>query len=283
MVALNMRSEWERQRAEAAAEERRCKDPWAVGRWVVVQDVSQAEEADLGYYDGCIGEIIRPLEPNFRHVKFLNDKAWETRCFPIKCLSPVGDTRGITVANDVCWDAEKHMKLAEHCDEIEEYTYWQHEGPCVPEWYLHSLKTSRRYWRIPPDHARIPPMGLLGAESRSVHFSPRNGYLELTIQSDGQVYANELTAFSVLVSTVRDILPPGQRATMSFFEAKDYVGGKIARCCAVFHITNALQVPDVTIDSSQPPTMVREGHMLESAVAHLVGQYLQESRMVDDV
>lgn len=280
MVTLSTakKTEWERQRAEAAANERRTRDPWAVGRWVVVKISShQQEDQDLGYYDGCIGEIIPPLDqPNFRHVKFLNEKTWESKCFPIKCLSSVRDTQVITVADEVCWDADKHLKLAQHLDEIEDFTYWQHDGPCIPEWYLHSLKTSRRYWRIPPDFAQIPPMGLLGTESRSVHFAPRKGYLELTIQSDGQVYASELVAFSVLVNTVRDILPPRQRATMSFFEAKAYMGGKVAGCCAVFHITNAFEVPDVTIDSSQPTTMVREGHMLESTVAHLVGQYLHE-------
>jgi len=266
-------SDWERQRAEAALEARKTRDPWQIGRWVVVKNVSNNND-DLGYYDGCIGEIIAPLETNVRHVKFLNETT--TRSFPIHCLSPVGETRGITIENDVCWDAEKHMKLAEHIDEIENYTYWHYESPSVPEWYLHSLKTSRRYWRIPPDFARIPPMGLVGAESRSVHFAPRKGYLELTIQSDGQVCASELEAFSVLVNSVKDILPPGQRATMSFFEAKAYMGGKIARCSAVFHINNAFEVPDVTIDSSHPPTMVREGHVLESTIARLVGQYLSD-------
>lgn len=274
----NMRpvSEWERQQAEAAAEERRKSDPWQVGRWVVVHKVPDNDEENLGYYHECIGEIVAPLELNFRHVKFLiNEKGWETKCFPIKCLKPVGETRGITVDHELFWDADKHMKLAEHILEIENYIYWQHEGPKVPEWYLHSLFTSRRYSRIPCDYARIAPMGLVGAESRSVHFSPRKGYLELTIMSDGQVYKSELEAFSVLVNTVRDILPPGQRATMSFFEAKAYImSGKIARCRAVFNITNALEVPDVTIDSSCPPTMVREGHDLESTVARVVSQYL---------
>jgi hypothetical protein len=208
------------------------------------------------------------------HVKFLNEKSYEVKCLSTKCLAPVRDTVGITVESDLYWDSEKHMKLAEHIEDIEDYTFWQHESPAVPEWYLHSLKTSRRYWRIPPDYARIPPLGLVGAESRSVHFEPRKGYLELSIQSDGQVYASELEAFTVLVNAVRDILPPRQRASMTFFEAKAYMGGKIARCCAVFNITNAFEVPDVIIDSSHPPTIVREGHSLESTIAHLVSQHL---------
>jgi hypothetical protein len=189
-------------------------------------------------------------------------------------LAPVRDTLGITIENDVCWDSDKHMKLAEHIEEIEDYIYWNHDRPSVPEWYLHSLKTSRRFWRIPADFAILPPLGLVGAESRSVHFTPRKGYLELIIQSDGQVYGSELEAFSVLVNAVKDILPKGQRATMSFFEAKAYMGGKIARCCAVFHINNAHEVPDVTIDSSHVPTLDREGHVLESTVARHVSQFL---------
>jgi hypothetical protein len=268
-------SQMERKRAEVAAEERRKGDPFQLGSWVVVKNVAMMDE-DLTYYDGAIGEVIAPLEPNFRHVKFITEKSWVSKCFPMKSLASVRDTVGIIVENDVCWDSDKHMKLAEHISEIEDYTYWHHDGPSVPEWYLHSLKTSVRYWRIPADYARIPPMGLVGAESRFVHFTPRKGYLELIIQSDGQVYASELEAFSVIVNSVKDILPTGQRATMSFFEAKAYMGGKIARCCAVFHITNAFEVPDVTIDASHEPTIVREGHVLESTIARHVSQYLCE-------
>lgn len=258
--------------------------------WVVVKNIpTQDDEENLGHYEGCIGEVVRIVNKQGDtqvYVKFVTQE--KPKCFSPRHLQPLSDSSldiqlfNHHPINQVFWNEEKHDLLERHIHEVEDYIYWnseqqqqQQHGPAIPEWYLYSLKSSRRFWRIPPEYCQVPPMGLLGVESRFIHIKPRKGYLELTIKSDGQVYDNEYTAFSVLVDTVKDILPRKQRATMSYFQAKQYLGRKIAKCCAVFHVTNAFETPCVTIDTSFEPPLVRESHALESTLAHAISQYLE--------
>jgi hypothetical protein len=192
----------------------------------------------------------------------------------LRYLKQVGISYDI-IPQGLLWNSEKQQLLEDHITDIEDCIHWSHTDPCVPEWYLQSLRNILHTpGKVPPDHGLVPPMLEPGPYDsvRSVHYSPREGYLELAIREcGGHMWSNsrDVEARNLLTNTVRDILLKGQRATLLSF--KTHCSGQgnrrtLHRLEAVFCISHA-STPCIVVDASQtPPVVVRQENLLGAGV-----------------
>jgi hypothetical protein len=287
-MPIDLVSEWEWERAEAAEAVRLDRDPFGIGRWVVDNGIPTGGYCSP-YTTRRVGKIVehpdhhsnnhRPKlmdDEKYRYILFLTDdiNGEKVERLPLRCLEQVGISYDI-VPQGSSWNSKKQQLLEDHIAEIEDYIHWSHTDPCVPEWYLHSLRnTLHAPGKVPPDHGLVPPMLKSGPYDsvRCVHYSPREGYLELAIRECvGRMWSksSDVEARSLLTNTMRDILLEGQRAILSSFRTYSSGHGHrrtLYRSEAVFCISHA-STPCIIIDASQTPTVaVRQERVLGASV-----------------
>lgn len=285
-MPIDLVSDWEWERADAAEEARLRRDPYGVGRWVVVRDVLKDPDKyrRSSIFNGYVGKIV---EAKYRPWT-IGSKKDEHRCvlfhrsgvedesqivrIELRYLVQVCETIDI-VAQGPSWNDEKQMTLQNHIADIEDYIHWRHTDPEVPEWYLHSLRSTRHTnGKVPADHGLVPPMlenTLTSNYIQCVHYSPREGFIELTIRECGRRLQSksETDALVLLVDTVHAILLGGQRATLSSFKTYSTgdVGARIMyRAEAVFCVAHDA-LPSITVEATQTPGAIHQ--QLKSRVA----------------